>query len=374
LEGSRRVRWQEGNYNDRLTVPLIFFGQPEPGILNVFAWMKIILKNERIIRKKYPYQIVVAELGTDAPGQIARFEYLKPDMAVITAVAPEHMEYFGTLDAVAAEELSLAGFAGKTLINADDVPSNYLAGREYLTYGLTKDADYHFESLRAHGTSGQSGTVHLHGHGDLDVQFPLLGRQGAKTVLAAIAAAHLAGLTVDEMRKGLDGVAAFPGRMQVLQGIHDSMIIDDSYNSSPAAEIAALEVLQSVKATQRIALLGSMNELGDYSAEAHWLVANQCDPDKLDLVLTLGPDANRYLAPVAKEKGCVVKTFWSPYEAGHYIAHELKDEGVVLVKGSQNRVFAEEAIKALLADKNDSKKLVRQSAHWMGVKRKQFKL
>ncbi|HSD56274.1 MAG TPA: hypothetical protein VLA92_03910, partial [Candidatus Saccharimonadales bacterium] len=68
LRASRRVQWQEGNYNDRVTVPLIFFGHSQPNILNVIAWLKIFIANERIIGKPYPYQVVVAELGTDGPG------------------------------------------------------------------------------------------------------------------------------------------------------------------------------------------------------------------------------------------------------------------------------------------------------------------
>jgi UDP-N-acetylmuramoyl-tripeptide--D-alanyl-D-alanine ligase len=373
LQSSRRVMWQEGNYNDRVTVPLIFFGHAQPNIFNVFAWVRILIKNERMIAGKYPYQIVVAELGTDGPGQIMQFAYLKPELVIVTAVTPEHMEYFGTLDAVAREELSALHFAKQSLVNIDDTPAEYLVDRNYIGYGFSKDAAYRVIERQSKDMHGQKVTFMLGAAGRLSFDLPLLGEQGAKIALAAGAAAHMLGLEDEDIKRGLSTITAFAGRMQILNGIQNSTIIDDTYNSSPAAAKAALDVLQSGEAVQRIAILGSMNELGDYSPEAHREVGEHCDPTKLDLVIALGPDAKKYLAPVAKARGCEVKSFLDPYKAGRFIKDQLKDGAVILAKGSQNRVFAEEAIKTLLADPADVAKLVRQSAYWMSVKRKQFK-
>jgi UDP-N-acetylmuramoyl-tripeptide--D-alanyl-D-alanine ligase len=160
--------------------------------------------------------------------------------------------------------------------------------------------------------------------------------------------------------------------MQILPGIKNSTLIDDTYNSSPVAVRAALDVLYAGDAPQRIAILGGMNEMGDYSPQAHKEVGAYCDPKKLDWVVTIGPDAKQYLAPAAKEQGCQVKSFLSPYDAGHFVAGLLKESAVVLAKGSQNRVFAEESLKELLANPEDASKLVRQSRHWQDVKAKQF--
>jgi hypothetical protein len=89
--------------------------------------------------------------------------------------------------------------------------------------------------------------------------------------------------------------------------------------------------------------------------------------------VTIGPDAETYLAPAALKKGCKVKTFDSPYAAGKFVEESLKTGAVILAEGSQNRVFAEESLKVLLADKSDAKKLVRQSAAWLRVKKRQFR-
>lgn len=371
LAQSLRVRHQTGNYNDRVTVPLVFFGQPEPSLFNVVAWLKLFGANQAALSHAYPYDVVVVELGTDAPGQMATFAYLRPDIAVVTAVTPEHMEYFKTLDRVAGEELTVFDYCERVLVNGDDIPGKYLAGRTFAEYSLkTTQADY-FALTTVHNLHGQ--------HLDIvtpteklktDVQY--IGAQGAKFALAATAVADMLGLKGTAISTGLPKLSHFAGRMQILPGIKNSMLIDDTYNASPVAVQAALDVLYEAKAPQRIAILGSMNEMGDYSPEAHHEVGEYCDPKRFDLLVTIGADAKNYLAPAAKEKGCTVKTFMSPYEAGEYVKSKLKTGAVVLAKGSQNGVFAEEALKPLLSDPADTSKLVRQSPVWLKKKQTQF--
>jgi UDP-N-acetylmuramoyl-tripeptide--D-alanyl-D-alanine ligase len=161
--------------------------------------------------------------------------------------------------------------------------------------------------------------------------------------------------------------------MQRLKGIKDSLILDESYNASPDAVMAALDSLYQMQAPQKIALLGNMNELGDLSKQAHIDVGEYCEAKQLDLVVTLGPDANKYLAPAAEAKGCQVKIFTHPSKAGQFIRDQIKTGATILVKGSQNTVYAEEAIKELLADPGDAKLLVRQSKDWLLKKEASFK-
>lgn len=373
LSASRRVRWQEGNYNDRVTVPLIFFGQSQPNILNIFAWLRIFIQNQMALSRPYPFDVVVVELGTDGPGFIKEFVYIKPDLAVVTAVAHEHMEFFGTLDAVAKEELGVMNFSAKTLVNVDDTSKTYLKSRTYFSYGFDNAATYHIRDRKEHGLDGQTLELGLAAEKHFKVDIPMLGRQGAKIALAAAASAHLLGVPAKDIKNDLSKVSAFAGRMQVLSGVKNSTIIDDTYNASPVAVKAALDVLYSGDAPQRIAVLGSMNELGEHSSQAHTEVGEYCDPKKLDLIVTIGRDAQNYLAPIAKKRGCRVESFLNPYEAGQFVRDNLEKGAVILAKGSQNRVFAEESLKILLANKKDHAKLVRQSTYWMRIKSKQFR-
>lgn len=104
LGKNMRVRYQYGNYNDIVTVPLIFFGHETPSLFNPLAWIKIFASNSKQIRGEYPYDAVVLELATDGPGQIAAFQkHTELDIVVVTAITPEHMEFFASLDAVADE-------------------------------------------------------------------------------------------------------------------------------------------------------------------------------------------------------------------------------------------------------------------------------
>jgi hypothetical protein len=132
--------------------------------------------------------------------------------------------------------------------------------------------------------------------------------------------------------------------------------------------IGALDTLYRMNASQKIAILGNMNELGKYSEKEHARIGEYCDPHELSFIATIGPDANKYLAPAAAARGCLVKTFESPIDAGRFVKERLRQDTVVLVKGSQNGVYAEEAAKQLLALPADASKLVRQSRYWMRIK------
>jgi UDP-N-acetylmuramoyl-tripeptide--D-alanyl-D-alanine ligase len=373
LQSSHSVQWQDGNINDRTDVPLFYSGQSDPkNIFNVLAWIKIFINNARLLRQPYPYDFAVLELGTSRPGYIDEFRYLRPDLVVVTAVTAEHMEYFKTLDGVAEEELHVLDFSRQTLINVDDTPERYLEGKSYISYGASEAAGYRLAKRISKHAKGQSVTLLLKGK-PFNLSIPLLGEQGAKIALAAAATAHILGLSLTEIRKGIQNVEAYAGRMQVFNGYRrNSLILDDTYNAAPAAVKAALDVLHCIEAPQRIAILGSMNELAYYSPEVHREMGSLCDPSKIDWVVTVGAEAKKFLAPAAKERGCKVKAFLDPYSAGKFVRQQVQEGAVVLGKGSQNGIFVEEALKPLLASKADEAKLVRQSPHWMNIKAEQF--
>lgn len=363
-----RVRYQVGNYNDRTTVPLIFFNQVQPHILNVFGWMKLFGENAAAIEHPYPYDVVVIELGTDGPNQMKHFAYLKPDITVLTAIAPEHMAYFGTLDAVAQEELVVFDFSEHVLVNTDDTPPIYLVGRHYTAYGLRANAVHnYYASQRPLGLRGQELVVDMP-TSEVTARVSAIGKQGAICSLAAVAVADKLGMSRKDIAAGLARVQPMPGRMQIVEGIKQATIIDDTYNASPVAAKAALDVLYATRASRRIAILGSMNELGSYARTAHIEVGHYCDPNKLDMVVTLGHEARRWLAPAARERGCVVHSFTNRAACAAFVRKHITPRTVVLAKGSQNGVYAEEVVKQLLAHPADSSRLVRQSSAWLRKK------
>lgn len=374
LGASRKVRFQEGNYNDLVSVPLVFFGLPIPSLFNPLAWFVTIIKCELQIHKTYPFDVVIVEVGTDGPGQIAAFErYLHADIGVLTAITPEHMEFFTDLDAVANEELSIYEYSDLVLANADLIDDRYLAFLEGpATYALHNKATYKVDSFLFQA-DGVKFSISKDGKQLLGASHTSIAEPHLYSLTAAVSVADKLGLSSDEIIDGLVHVKPVSGRMQLIRGIHNSSIIDDTYNASPEAAKAALETLYRIDAPQKIALLGNMNELGTFSPDAHTEVGSLCDPRQLSMVITLGPDANNYLAAAAETQGCTVKRFDTPYAAGAYLKENIAEGSVILVKGSQNRVYAEEAIKPILADPSDAQKLVRQSASWLKNKTKNFK-
>jgi UDP-N-acetylmuramoyl-tripeptide--D-alanyl-D-alanine ligase len=369
-----RVRFQEGNYNDIITVPLVFFGEKLPSLFNPFAWTVVFLKNEFKLRRSAPYDVIVLELGTDGPGQIAAFKrYLHVDLAVVTAIAYEHMEFFTDLDAVAREELAVQKYSDRLIVNADLCASKYLKNLSVPaeTYAINKEATYGAREVKFTGEAFDF-VLQKDGKKLLAAKLNGVARNQVYSALAGAVVADRLGVSPNEIINGIAQIEAVPGRMQLFKGVNGSTILDDTYNASPEAVKAALDTLYGLKAPQKIALLGNMNELGDYSEGAHKEVGNYCDPEQIDLLVTLGKHANEFLAPAGRARGCHVQACTSPYQAGEYLKAHIKPGAAVLIKGSQNGVFAEEAVKLILADHKDEIRLVRQSRHWAKLKKRQF--
>lgn len=364
----RRVRYQEGNYNDRVSVPLVFFGETMPPLTNIFAWMATIFRIWRSAERSYEFDVVVVELGTDGPGQMKYFDYIVPDMTVLTAISPEHMLQFGSIEAVAEEELAVARYSEQLIINVADVDAAYLGGLEFIGYGVDVGADYSAKRVGKASIDGQK--LEVDGPDDLllHLKTRYVGRQGATIALSAAVVAHQLGVDEGAIVEAVASLEPFAGRLQILEGKNGSKIIDDTYNSSPLATKAALDLLYATPAKQKIAILGDMNELGESSDGEHRTLGEYCRPDELYYVVTIGTQSRKHLAPAAEAAGCKVKSFTRAADAGKFVESIIAPGALVLAKGSQNGVFAEEAVKQLLKNPDDATKLVRQSEEWLAKK------
>ena len=366
LKEQFNVRATYANYNTATGVPLSIFNERFP--VSRAGWLTLIPRLWLKSREKQDFDVLVLELGTDHPGELDQFSYLKPELGIITAVAPEHMEFFESVDNVAAEEFSISSFCSNLLINRDMVHLSYL--KKY----APDDTQLIGEETKCTVvvTTGNTVTIDCNGLKLKNVSTHLVGTHSLYSLLIAACIGQRLGMDEKRLRKGLQRIKPVPGRMQLLEGKKHAKIIDDTYNSSPEAAIAALDTLYEFPGKQRIALLGSMNELGRTAPLAHRNLGNHCDPEQLDLVITLGEDANKYTAKAARKRGCEVIEVQTPYDAADEILKRLKSHAVILAKGSQNGVYAEEAVKQLLKNTKDGKQLVRQTPYWLAVKRIAF--
>jgi UDP-N-acetylmuramoyl-tripeptide--D-alanyl-D-alanine ligase len=381
-----RIGMDPEDHNSDIGVPLAILGITYPPLSELKkrkTWRRIFKAARMRIKWPDGVDVIIQELGTDHPGELAEYaKYLTPDIAVITSVAPEHTANFpnGLAD-IATEELSVANFSKMALINSDDIDDSFaglVTNTNVTTYGLERTSEYRFETDDATMLDGYDVKFFAPEFGSVDSQnqeysdkalsatIHLVGDHSLRAAVAAGAIGAKLGMTGEEVVAGLNEIRPAPGRMNLLEGVRNTLIIDDTYNSSPSAAIAALLTLYKIPTNQRIAILGSMNELGAKSAEYHTEVGKQCDPLFLDWVITIGEDAARYLAPAARENGCQVASFPGPVAAGAFANKvTIREHTVILVKGSQDNVYAEEAVKILLAHTEDISQLVRQGEDWM---------
>ncbi|MDO4271750.1 MAG: Mur ligase family protein [Candidatus Saccharibacteria bacterium] len=374
-----RIQLEPGNHNTPLSVPLAIMGVKYPPmemVHSIGTWRQVFKAMKQRVKAPQGLDVIIQELATDHPGDLAVYRrYLRPDITVVTSVAPEHMENFpGGLADVAREELSMAAGSNLTIVNHDDIDASfaqYADTNNITDYGID-GGEYRIEVLGGSPLDGYQ--VAFYGP-ELNGQVAtttvhVVGNHMLKAVCAAFTVGIRMGVPVNELMQTLAEIRPVEGRMNPLAGRNGSTLIDDSYNAAPTTVIAALETLYQIEAPQRIAILGSMNELGNFSATGHQQVGQYCDPMMLDWVITIGDAAGQWLAPAAAKSGCQVRSFPDPVAAGTFANQVLEKGAVVLIKGSQNGVFSEEATKVLLANvSRDSDKLVRQSDYW--TKRKQ---
>ncbi len=379
LSSEYSVHAQAGSYNTLVGLPLAIFGESSPRFLiNPLAWLLIFIRNEHKIWSPVKHDAWILEMGAERKGEIKQLlSFIKPDIGVVTAVKNVHTAegQFKSIEEILDEKWQVAVKSRQGLVNADDsrLKSKLTELKNGKSYGVDH-GNYHWTDLKL-TDEGYKGSLLINNHG-IKVQTKLIARHSLYSATAAVAVADLLAVDPDNIKKSLETLEPVNGRMNPLPGRHKTLVIDDSYNSSPDAAIAALEALFALPNTGRkIAILGSMNELGEQTEAGHHAVG-QATKD-LDLLVTIGDNARQFLVDAALKAGLKpdkIRSFNDPYRAGEFVLANLKKGDQILVKGSQNGVFAEEATKLLLAHRDDRNKLVRQSAFWLAKKKKAFGL
>ena len=368
------IRHSRGNLNTTLSAPLEILGIDGPkNAKSPLAWLKVFANARTSIHTPDAPDIIIQECGIDRPGEMSIFtKYMQPDIAIITSVAPEHMEFFKTMDAVAREELSISQAAKKTIFNLHDIDKKYhsLIIGEKISYG-DESADVLLQ-IKETTSDGYIATLRHNQEESHDISISVLGKHNIRSITGAAAAGLACGMNIDEVAVVLTKIKPVSGRMNILRGAQGCTLLDDTYNASPVAMENSLKTLYSLETSRKIAVLGDMNELGDSSKLEHEKIGRLCDPKQLDLLITVGKLAKKHLAPIAEKNGCKVLSFDKSPEAGEFLKIKGIKDSTILFKGSQGGIYLEEAIKPLLNNPADSQKLVRQSETWLKKKQQFF--
>ena len=293
------------------------------------------------------HDVAVMELGMSAPGEIARLSRLaEPDAGVVTNVAPVHLQFFDSVDAIARAKRELVDYLAArrensvAILNHDDARVRGFAegfpGR-LMTYGFSEGADFRVVEASAGTGAGSIFRVEAP-EWSAEFNVPLPGRHNIQNAIAAIATADYCGLSPVEIHAGLAGFHNLHRRSEILTLPNDVTVIDDCYNSNPLAMERMIEVLAAWPgACRRIVVAGEMLELGPSSPELHRDVGRKVAQRALSHVLAVQGDAQYFLEGAAE--GGIPRErlhfFPDAKQAGEFCRTLLAPGDVLLVKGSR---------------------------------------
>ncbi len=379
ISKNKIARKSEKSFNSEIGLPLTILGCKNAWD-NPVLWLRNILQGVKllIMKSQYPEWLVL-EVGADRPGDIKKVsEWLHPDIAVITRLPdmPVHVEFFSSPEEVAQEKLYLAKalkIDGTLIVNADDAHLMELVKDFQVkkgTYGLKNDADVQAgDVLIEYSGDFPTGMVFELRTGDKNTPINIrdsIGETTALTCACAVAVAMQIGISYEEAVQNISKFVSPPGRMNLIKGIKNSLIIDDSYNSSPSALESALETFKKVKAKgNKVVALGDMLELGSFSIEAHKGLGKEAGKIA-DTLITVGMRA-RGFASGAQDGGLSEKNIFqyeNSQKAGAEFQNMIGEGDIVLVKGSQGTRM-EKFIEEIMANpENRMDLLVRQDKEW----------
>ncbi|HQU92590.1 MAG TPA: UDP-N-acetylmuramoyl-tripeptide--D-alanyl-D-alanine ligase [Pyrinomonadaceae bacterium] len=309
------------------------------------------------LAKDPSYDIAVLEMGMSTPlHEIARLcKITPPDVSVVLNVLPVHVEHLGSFENVAAAKAEIVeGMKddGVAVLNADDprvLEMGELAKDDVMTYGIDADwADVTAKDIKHSGFGLSSFTLHTR-EGDSKISFPLNGRHNILNALAAATVGLFYGMSAKEVGECLRTVTPPPQRGEVIHFAKGFTVINDSYNSNPAALLSMVDTLVegSEGAKRRIVVAGEMLELGDDAERLHAETGAKIASKNVDMLMGVR-GLGKALVDGAADAGLSNATFVADSTtAGEMLANEIREGDVVLVKGSRG-VRTEKVIEKLL--------------------------
>jgi UDP-N-acetylmuramoyl-tripeptide--D-alanyl-D-alanine ligase len=286
------------------------------------------------------HERAVLEMGFYVPGEIKFLcDIGQPQIGVITNIGTVHAERAGSQEAIArgkAELVESLPADGVAILNYDDLWVREMAKKtnaRVFFYGLTPESDLWADEIEGMGLDGIR--FHLHYRNEsIHVRLPLIGRHSVHTALRATAVALIEGLTWQEILSGLrEGRAQL--RLVAARSKRGALMLDDTYNASPASTLAALSLLDEMNG-RKVAVLGDMLELGQYETQGHEMVGLRA-AEIADLLLTLGKRAHT-IARAASQAGMRkenIHEFEDTQDVIVWLEENLTENDSLLLKGSR---------------------------------------
>jgi len=324
-------------------------------------------------------------MAADRPGDIEYLFKIAPcNIGVLTAICLVHTEFFGNIENVAHEKSAIITNLPKdgwAILNADDKKVLSLKSKtqaQVLTYGLDPQADIRGlepeidQVLKPEGPEIRGLRFKVSYQGNIVPVFlpEIISLSQVYSVLAGLATGLALGLNLIDLTQTFKKYRNLPGRMGLIPGINKSLIIDDTYNSSPRAVEAALETLEKIKIhpqASKWVILGDMLELGEISQKAHYQIGEKISRMDIDYLIAVGKEA-KIITQGARENGFInenVFIFENSMAVFKFLEPRIRTGDVILVKGSQ-KMRMERLVKEIMFQPRSAKRyLVRQSRYWL---------
>ncbi len=380
LKDKFHVKTGKAGFNSELGLPMDILDLNFDYSSGIELFFKsLVLVPLKLIFDWKRYEVLVFEMGVDSPKAPGNMKTLlgivHPDIGVLLNVLPVHTAYFQKTGKESEAELveKIAEEKGKlieslpangcAILNADDKNVIDLrlkiqdSGAKVITFGNgneTQVKGFIFESSKY-----------------------VFSEDYKYTFAAAVAVGKALGISEIEAKASLaKNLVLPPGRMSLFFGIKGTTIIDSSYNASRVPMVGALKTLQSFPGKRKIAVLGDMRELGDLAKQEHEEVAREA-VRLADYVFTFGPLMEEFFVPEAKRRIEIhdsrlkkeirtkeVRAFRQMTELIDFVKNFVREGDVLLVKGSQNTIFLERLVEAILVDPSDTLRLCRRGKMW----------
>lgn len=387
IKTTGNVRKSQGSFNSEIGLPLTILDRPT-GWSDPRIWLETIMSGFRLIYTKQIFpDVLVLELGDRKPGDTELLtKWLPIDVLVITKVdpIPTHLEFFSSvLEHRREKQILMESVAtgGHIILNNDDELARELLETAKLqknvtvhTFGRQQSLprpDVGIKQILIESRQGSLCTSAMLVLGERTESLVIGGYLGEGIVLAASASLLVGAIfevPLETILGAFSGTPDLPrGRLRVIDGVKDTIILDDTYNAGPASTKLALDTLAEVpKVKRRIAILADMLELGTESNEQHELIGGHAS-GVVDILVTVGHQAKK-IAGSARAAGLPAKAvyhFTNSREAGKFVEQMARPGDVILIKGSQGMRMERAVQEIMLHPERRESLLVRQDKYWI---------
>ncbi|MFA6184038.1 MAG: UDP-N-acetylmuramoyl-tripeptide--D-alanyl-D-alanine ligase [Parcubacteria group bacterium] len=378
LKNNFKVRKNEENYNNEIGIPLTIIGAKTGG-KNLFKWLVVFLKWIFWLITPWGYpEILVLEMAVDRPGDMKYLmDFIPLEVGILTNISSSHLEFFKNIKAIAKEKSilvkSISG-SGVAILNTDNLfikEELETIKAKIISYGFTEEADIKVTDVRFNydekgNSRGLSFKLNFKGK-IIPLRLPrIIAKHQLYAALAAVAVGEYFKVNLINALASLENFQSPRGRMNLILGVSGSLIIDDTYNSSPVSALAAIATLDQIKANRKFVILGDMFELGEDSAKGHADVIKTVLEGKFDKLILVGKKMREAVQNLLGSDNYIksVLFFDNPVEAGRIVKNIISEGDLILVKGSQG-MRMEKVIEQIMLNPQEAQKILcRQSKAW----------